>query len=361
MIRCSSIVALKSLKKVSSGQDRQPAHLVIATDQGEILILEIQGFSLLFRALVCPGFVPSLLDVHGIFETDFSIVLATRYGSVYLLRKTATGVGTEVINQSCNSVCPLNQGMTISVNSNNIGIVTNYKENSITNAGIAGRGDNNTIASSCNGISGMEIFRLSEPIVGLILLPIDQTIVVCSMNKRLLCYSKKGKQLYSITLRSQPLCMILLNLHYLGMTLIAISLIDGSIQFYMQKYLVDEMHLNRINENEAINAMIFGRMGFEEHVLCLITTSGKLILKILKRTAIFEPNSKLLYAHQRYNTIEELSRIHISETNILQKSKKSSIFVEQVTREKQNAKGNIISNIQIDYKLKQFSNNYQLY
>lgn len=265
--RFANVIALKCLARVSRGHSQPPSHLVVATDNGEVLIIEPQSFGILYKAIVCPDTPPSVLAVHGTFETDFCIIIATRYGSVYLLRKA----------------CP----------------------------------------------DGQEIFKLSQPMTGLVLLPIDQTIVVAAMNKRLLCYSKKGKQLYLIPLGKQPICLNSINLQHLGLTLICVALEGGLVQFYMQKYLVDEFETNG-----TVSSMLFGRMGWEEYVLCLTTIEGDLIVKILKRTATFEPHQDL----STRNILELGIGDDMVDASILEKPKKSSIFVEQIAREKKNAK-----------------------
>ncbi|KAI9581551.1 hypothetical protein GQX74_012876 [Glossina fuscipes] len=263
--RFANVIALKCLARVSTGHSQPPSHLVVATDNGEVLIIEPQSFGILYKATVCPDTPPSVLAVHGTFETDFCVIIATRYGSVYLLRKA----------------CP----------------------------------------------EAQEIFKLSQPMTGLVLLPIDQTIVAAAMNKRLLCYSKKGKQLYLIPLGKQPICLNSINLQHLGLTLICVALEGGLVQFYMQKYLVDEFQTNG-----TVSSMLFGRMGWEEYVLCLTTIEGDLIVKILKRTATFEPLQNL--STRNILGIDD----DMVDATILEKPKKSSIFVEQIAREKKNAK-----------------------
>lgn len=264
-------MALKCLARVSSGVAQPPSHLVIATDNGEILILEPQSFGLLYRVTACADITPSMLAVNGCFETDFCIAIATRYGSVYLLRKAAS--------------------------------------------------------------EGQEIFKPNYPLTGLVLLPIDQTIVVTSMDKKLLCYSKKGKQLYVVPLEEQAICMCMVNLTHLGLTLICVALREGLVQFYMQKYLVDEFQICG-----TVSSMVFGYLGLEEHVLSLTTLEGDLIVKILKRTASFEPNQNLSGRGLPHAT-------DMVKAAVLEKPKKSSIFVEQVAREKQNAKGKHVISI----------------
>lgn len=263
-MRHASAVALKCLARVSSGVAQPPSHLVIATDNGEILILEPQSFGILYRAIACADITPSMLAVNGCFETDFCIAIATRYGSVYLLRKSAS--------------------------------------------------------------EGQEIFKLNYPLTGLVLLPIDQTIVVTSMDKKLLCYSKKGKQLYVVPLEQHAICMCMVNLTHLGLSLICVALREGLVQFYMQKYLVDEFQICG-----TVSSMVFGYLGLEEHVLCLNTLEGDLVVKILKRTASFEPNQNMSGRGLPHTSDMVVAAV-------LEKPKKSSIFVEQVAREKQNAK-----------------------
>ncbi|XP_067644193.1 Bardet-Biedl syndrome 1 protein isoform X2 [Eurosta solidaginis] len=259
----ANIVALSCLQRISSDAN-PPSHLVVATDNGDIYVLEPQSFGLIYQAKTCAyETVPSMMAVHGTFETDFCIVIATRYGGVYLLRKS-------------------------------------IKE-------------------------GQEIFKISHPFTGLMLLPVDQTITVCAMDCRLVCYSKKGKQLYVNKLASLPVCMIPISLPHLGLTLCCVALEGGLVQLYLQRFLVNEFHMV-----STIGAMCFGHTGHEDYVLNMVSVDGEIFVKILRRTAGFDPNELM--------ALKENLDKKIKVESILEKSKKSSIFVEQAAREKQNAK-----------------------
>ncbi|XP_022216762.2 Bardet-Biedl syndrome 1 protein homolog [Drosophila obscura] len=266
--RVGSIVIMCCIKRVSSDAN-PPSHLVLATDTGHIFVLEPQGFNLVYQGSTCSyeTAVPSLLSVQGTYETDFCIVVATRNGGVYLLRKS-------------NSV-------------------------------------------------GQEIFKLSTPLTGLLLLPIDQTILASTMDSRYQCYSKRGKLLYQVQLDSQPVCILPLNLTHLGITLVAVALKGGAVKFFLQRYQVDEFVLE-----ETVDAMLYGRMGMEDHVLTLVTQSGQMIVKILRRVSRFEPKAEALAGRRLGASDHKLT----DGSSILDKPKKSSIFVEQAAREKQQAK-----------------------
>lgn len=271
--RVGNIVAMCCIKRISSDAN-PPSHLVLATDTGHIMILEPQGFNLVYQGKACDDetAVPSLISVQGTFETDFCIVVATRNGGVYLLRKSQSEV--------------------------------------------------------------QEIFKLGIPLTGLLLLPIDQTIIASTMDNRYLCYSKRGKLLYQVPMSDLPVCLLPLPLTHLGLTLVAIALRGGVVKFYLQRYLVDEFVLE-----ETVDAMLYGRMGMEDHVLTLVTQSGGIVVKILRRVSRFEPKAGDL-ANKRALSDNK----SIVDASILDKPKKSSIFVEQAAREKQQAKCKLGSN-----------------
>jgi len=265
--RVGNIVAMCCIKRISSDAN-PPSHLVLATDTGHIMILEPQGFNLVYQGKACDDetAVPSLISVQGTFETDFCIVVATRNGGVYLLRKSQS--------------------------------------------------------------EGQEIFKLGIPLTGLLLLPIDQTIIASTMDNRYLCYSKRGKLLYQVPMSDLPVCLLPLPLTHLGLTLVAIALRGGVVKFYLQRYLVDEFVLE-----ETVDAMLYGRMGMEDHVLTLVTQSGGIVVKILRRVSRFEPKTGDLANKRALGDNKS-----IVDASILDKPKKSSIFVEQAAREKQQAK-----------------------
>lgn len=145
------------------------------------------------------------------------------------------------------------------------------------------------------------------------------------MNQSLDCYSKKGKKLWTVSLPHPAMYMIPIGLEHLSQTLVCVALRGGSVQMYGQSILVDQFMAP-----STVSTMIFGRLGQEDHVLVLITVDGSLIVKILKRTAFFNMNST-------DSTTIGGSHAHPPATGNLQIPKKSKVFVEQMTRERDNA------------------------
>lgn len=150
------------------------------------------------------------------------------------------------------------------------------------------------------------------------------------MEQRYLCYSKRGKLLYQMQLEAQPVCILPLMLSHLGITLVAVALQGGIVKFFLQRYLVDEFVVP-----QTVAAMLYGRMGMEDHVLTLTTQTGDLIIKILRRITRFENDIEAATLASKVSA----SSHRIVDASILDKPKKSSIFVEQAAREKQQAKG----------------------
>lgn len=178
-------------------------------------------------------------------------------------------------------------------------------------------------------LEGKEICKLNNPPIGLTLLPVDQTLIVTGMDKQLACYSKKGKRLYSTDLPDIPICMTPVHLPHFGITLVAIGLGNTRVVFFQNKIQVDEIELT-----EVPTAIIFGRLGQEDHVLTIFTGSGNINIKILKRTANFEGNAM----ENKFALIEKGKVVGASGCNeSLEIPKKTSIFVEQTVREKEHA------------------------
>lgn len=164
--RLSTIVAMTTIFK-SIEDDKSPNCLIIATEAGEILIMDAQSFNILHSARVsnCNS-TPDLISASGSYQNDFKIVIATREGSLCILRK--------------------------------------------------------------NWLEGREIVKLQTPATAMSLLQIDQTIVVLSNS--LMCYSKKGKLLWDMKMTDRVLCMTPVSLPHLGLSLVlAIFILSISV------------------------------------------------------------------------------------------------------------------------------------
>jgi Bardet-Biedl syndrome 1 protein len=136
--RHSTITAMTTIYRAST-EPKAPSCLILATESGDLLILDTQAFTVLHQAKAFPYKTsPAIISATGQYEIDFRIIIATREGYLCILRKT--------------------------------------------------------------WVEGQLILKLEHPATGLALLPIDQTIVVVCMDKSLICYSKKGKKLWGVSL-----------------------------------------------------------------------------------------------------------------------------------------------------------------
>lgn len=147
---------------------------------------------------------PNLMAVSGQYDYEFRIALATREGSVCMLRR--------------------------------------------------------------GWLEGKPMFHMDRPVIGLSLLPTDQTNLIICADQSLDCYSKKGKRLWGVNLPEAAVCMETITLTHVGQTLICVALRGGLVQIYLNKVVVDHF-----NVAETVTAMTFGRLGQEDHVLVLIT------------------------------------------------------------------------------------------
>jgi Bardet-Biedl syndrome 1 protein len=131
--------------------------LVIITEANDIYIMDIQTFAILHEARISNfKATPDQVSVSGSYQNDFKIIVSTREGSICILRK--------------------------------------------------------------GWLEGREIVKLEEPATAMCLLQIDQTIVVLS--KSLMCFSKKGKMLWSMRMPDKVLCMTPISLPHLGVSLV---------------------------------------------------------------------------------------------------------------------------------------------
>ena len=112
---------------------------------------------------------------------------------------------------------------------------------------------------------------------------IGKNILVGCMDNTLVCYSTKGKKLWTVYLPSSITTMALMDHRARGFKAVLLGLSNGEVRTYKDKFLV-----NTLQVNDAVTAAKFGRFGREESALILVTKSGGLHVKILKRTANFE-------------------------------------------------------------------------
>nr|XP_019593400.1 PREDICTED: Bardet-Biedl syndrome 1 protein isoform X3 [Rhinolophus sinicus] len=122
--------------------------------------------------------------------------------------------------------------------------------------------------------------ELSAQPVGLV--RVHKVLVVGSTQDSLHGFTHKGKKLWTVQMPAAILTMNLLEQCSRGLQAVMAGLANGEVRIYHDKTL-----LNVIRTPEAVTSLCFGRYGREDNTLIMTTRGGGLIIKILKRTAVF--------------------------------------------------------------------------
>ncbi|XP_013780434.1 Bardet-Biedl syndrome 1 protein homolog, partial [Limulus polyphemus] len=252
-LKRQTVVTCLSTMKKSMAEDDAVSCLVLGTENKDVYVLEPDAFTIL-AAMTVPS-VPAFLNVTGLFDVEYRIIVACRDGILYTLKR-------------------------------------GFKTGRLC------------------------VELLSQP-VGL--LRVKNTVVVGCMDQTLSCFSMKGRNLWTIKLESSIVAMETIDITYLGIQLIVIALSNGLIQLYQDKYLVDV-----VPAEDVVTGIKFGRYGREENTLIMTTRGGGLIIKILKRTAKFDPKNL---------TPGPPAAQHMK----LSVPKKTKLFVDQTMHERENA------------------------
>ncbi|XP_041977517.1 Bardet-Biedl syndrome 1 protein homolog [Aricia agestis] len=168
-------------------------------------------------------------------------------------------------------------------------------------------------------MEGRMLFATDDHITAIEVFTTDNTIMVICADNTLACYSRKGRKQWYIPLEHKPVAMTLVPVMHLGVTLVAVALTSGHLHLYDGKAKRDSLFIK-----DVVSVMKFGQLGQEEHVFTIITTSGNLMLKILKRTADFNSSGSVEHGA---STVQKPWLI----------PKKSKLFLEQAARERENA------------------------
>ncbi|KAL0268054.1 UNVERIFIED_CONTAM: hypothetical protein PYX00_010138 [Menopon gallinae] len=237
--------------------------IVFGTENGDIYIVDSEAFTVLDSVNQSEDLqktdhtVPVVMKTTGLYDVDYRIVTCNRNGKVTLLRKGWTQVKV--------------------------------------------------------------LIHLSVHVVDMCLLSETGNIIIANMNSTLECYTKKGRKLWNVKLQTHIMGLLPVTLSHLSLTLIAVALSGGTIQFYNGRQLVDT-----IVAADTIAGMIFGQFGQEDHCLILVTISGILQVKMLKRTA-------------QFNVPGTCGSTSSANQNIkLPITKKTKVFLEHSQREKDN-------------------------
>lgn len=177
------------------------------------------------------------------------------------------------------------------------------------------------IGSIKKGQSQINIWEnLLAPAVAITALSCDGA-AIAAMDGTIIGYSNNGLKLWKIKLPGLALDMTSLPVQQSGLLLLAVSVPRIGLLVYDGQH-----HVDTISMMDPVSAIKFGRMGQEERAMAMITMSGGLSVKILKRTANFSSRS--------------ISATAINDTNTTRFSvpKKTRLFVEQTIRERSEAK-----------------------
>ncbi|KAB0377008.1 hypothetical protein FD755_011452 [Muntiacus reevesi] len=160
--------------------------------------------------------------------------------------------------------------------------------------------------------------ELSAQPVGLVL--VHKVLVVGSNQDSLHGFTHKGKKLWTVQMPAAILAMNLLEQHSRGLQAVMVGLANSEVRIYQDKALLDV-----IRTPEAVTSLCFGRFGREDNTL-IMTTQGKegggLIMKILKRTAVFAEGG---------GEVDPL----LSQPVKLNVPRKTRIYVDQTLRERE--------------------------
>uniref|UniRef100_A0A8C6D4A9 Bardet-Biedl syndrome 1 n=1 Tax=Moschus moschiferus TaxID=68415 RepID=A0A8C6D4A9_MOSMO len=122
--------------------------------------------------------------------------------------------------------------------------------------------------------------ELSAQPVGLV--RVHKVLVVGSNQDSLHGFTYKGKRLWTVQMPATILAMNLLEQRSRGLQAVMAALANEEVRIYHNKALLDV-----IRTPEAVTSLCFGRFGREDNTLIMTTLGGGLIIKILKRTAVF--------------------------------------------------------------------------
>ncbi|GBP84352.1 Bardet-Biedl syndrome 1 protein homolog [Eumeta japonica] len=173
---------------------------------------------------------------------------------------------------------------------------------------------------------GKILFTTEDHIIAIEVTSVDNSVLVICANNTLSCFNRKGKKQWSLSLEHRPISMCLYPILHLGTVLVGVAFDSGHVHLYDGKALVDVMFVR-----DVASVMRFGQLGREEHVLIIVTSTGNLMLKILKRTADFNIDASAIDAYGVSSSSQITRPWHIP--------KKSKLFLEQSIRERDNAIG----------------------
>ncbi|XP_060528580.1 Bardet-Biedl syndrome 1 protein homolog [Cylas formicarius] len=151
---------------------------VVATEFGNVYVLDPQNFSILQQANVCSiETTPFIMKSAGAYEIEYKIVIATREGHVCILKR--------------------------------------------------------------EWLEGKSIINWKNDIVDMELIPGDNLIVIACNDKTLNCFTKRGHRLWSIVMTNSITCLCVVDILHLNTQLLAVGVKSGPIHVYSSRHVVD--------------------------------------------------------------------------------------------------------------------------
>eukprot|EP00062_Callorhinchus_milii_P026027 gi/632987674/ref/XP_007882686.1/ PREDICTED: Bardet-Biedl syndrome 1 protein [Callorhinchus milii] len=156
----------------------------------------------------------------------------------------------------------------------------------------------------------------SQP-VGLV--RVNKNMVVGCAQDTLHCYTQKGKKLWTVFLPAAITTMAGMDHAAKGFQAVMVAMANSQVHVYRDKHLV-----NIILAQDVVTSLCFGRYGREDGTLIMTTKGGGLLIKILKRTAVFEEKDM-----SPGPPLAQSIRLNIP--------KKTKLYVDQTLRERESA------------------------
>ncbi|XP_024913405.1 BBSome complex member BBS1 isoform X2 [Cynoglossus semilaevis] len=158
--------------------------------------------------------------------------------------------------------------------------------------------------------------ELSSHPVGLV--RVGKNVVVGCTDESLQGFTQKGKKLWRTTLPAPIITMAAMDLPTRGFQGVLVGLANCEVHLYRDKNL-----LSNIKTPDVVTSICFGRYGREDGTLIMTTKGGGLMVKILKRTAIFDDR-------------DGTPGPPLAQSVRLNVPKKTKLYVDQTLREREN-------------------------
>lgn len=150
-------------------------------------------------------------------------------------------------------------------------------------------------------------------------LKITQHVIKCNDRDVFVFSCLQGKKLWTANLPAPVTTMAAMDLPTRGFQAVLVGLANRQVHLYRDKNL-----LCSIKTPDVVTSICFGRYGREDGTLIMTTKGGGLIVKILKRTAVFDDR-------------DNAPGPPLSQSIRLNVPKKTKLYVDQTMRERENA------------------------